>query len=807
MKISFNWLKEHLPIHVEIEEASRILTDTGLEVEGVSAYESIPGSLQGIVVGKVMHVEKHPDADRLNLTRVDVGAESLLDIVCGAPNVAIGQSVAVAMVGAELHPSEGESFTIKKSKIRGAISEGMLCAEDELGLGKGHDGIMVLEDSWTAGSPLSEVFSVYNDTVIEIGLTPNRMDAISHRGVARDLVAYLNLGEEVKMKALDLKVPQGSGGKIKVQVLDNDACARYSGIELKGINVGPSPAWLANRLSAIGLSPINNVVDITNYIMHDLGQPLHAFDADKINGERIHVRKALKGEKFITLDAQNRELHEDDLMICDEKNPLCIAGVFGGKLTGVSEQTTRIFLESAVFDTVSVRKTAKRHQLNTDSSFRFERGVDPEGTLIALAKAVQLLIEVCGAEVSSELVDIYPVPVKPLELELNLEKANALIGVAIPEERVSKILESLDFIISEKNSNIWKLKVPTYRMDVTRQADVVEEILRIHGFNQVPLPDRISYSMRNHSQKNFESIRADVSKLLNGEGYMEVMNNSLSALRYQELLPENEKKSGVHMLNPLSQDLAVLRQRMLWGAMENVAYNVNRQTADLRFFEFGRTYAKSEKGYLEKSCLALTLTGARYAENWDRLRDKTSLYDLRAVVQELIIRAGLEGELKESVLDSTILEDGTVFEVRGKELARVGKVNAKTRKAFDVKQEIFHVEIDWHLLCTFSDSKSFKLQEIPKFPAVRRDLSLLLDTSVRFAEIKDVAQRSGGKLLKDVLLFDVYEGKSLPDGKVSYAIGFIIQDETSTLTDKVVEKLMHEVQANLEKEFKAELRQ
>jgi phenylalanyl-tRNA synthetase beta chain len=807
MKISFNWLKDHLPVHVEIEDASRILTDTGLEVEGVSTYESIPGSLEGLVVGKVMHVEKHPDADRLNLTRVDVGAEALLDIVCGAPNVAEGQTVAVAMVGAELHPSEGEPFTIKKSKIRGAVSEGMLCAEDELGLGKSHDGIMVLKDSWAIGTPLAEVFSVYKDKVIEIGLTPNRMDAISHRGVARDLVAYLNLGEEVKMKSLDLKAPQGSGGKIKVLVLDKDSCTRYSGIELKGIKVGPSPAWLADRLSAIGLSPINNVVDITNYVMHDLGQPLHAFDADKIKGERIHVRKAVKGENFITLDDQKRELHDEDLMICDEKDPMCIAGVFGGKSSGVSELTTRVFLESAIFDTVSVRKTAKRHQLNTDSSFRFERGVDPAGTLIALAKAVQLLTEICGAEISSELVDIYPTPVAPLGLDLNLEKAQALIGVTIPEERISKILESLDFIISEKNSNVWKLKVPTYRMDVTRQADVVEEILRIHGFNQVPLPGRISYSMTNHSQKNYESIRADVSKLLNGEGYTEIMNNSLSALKYQELLPENEKGAGVRMLNPLSQDLGVMRQRMLWGAMENVAYNVNRQAADLRFFEFGKTYSKSEKGYLEKSCLALTLTGARYAENWDRLRDKTSLYDLRAVVQELIIRAGLQGEMKEGVLDSTLLDDGIVFEVRGKELARIGKVNSKTMKAFDVKQEVFHVEIDWHLLCTFSDSKSFKLQEIPKFPAVRRDLSLLLDTNVRFAEIKDVAQRSGGKLLKEVLLFDVYEGKNLPAGKVSYAIGFIIQDETSTLTDKVVEKIMHKVQANLEKEFKAELRQ
>ena len=800
MKISFHWLKDHLPAHVDIDDASRILTDTGLEVEGVSNYESVPGSLSGIVVGKVVQVQEHPDADRLRLTKVDVGTGELLDIVCGAPNVAEGQTVAVATVGAMMYPSEGEPFVIKKSKIRGAVSEGMLCAEDELGIGKSHDGIMVLNEALSIGTPLADALAVYTDKVLEIGLTPNRMDAISHRGVARDLIAYLNLGEPVKIKPIPPIKLDGQGSRI-------NACVRYAGIELKGVKVGPSPDWLVNRLKAIGLSPINNVVDITNYVMHDLGQPLHAFDAAKIKGERVHVRKAVKRELFISLDGVKRELHEDDLMICDEKDPMCIAGVFGGKDSGVSESTKSIFLESAVFDPVMVRKTAKRHQMNTDSSFRFERGVDAEGTVQALSRAVELLIAHCDAKIASELVDIYPVPVKPLEIELDLKKTQALIGVEIPQDRMTKILESLDFTILGRTESTWNLKVPTYRMDVTRQADVVEEILRIHGFNQVPLPRKMSHALVHDANGGGESSRAKVSKLLNGLGYTEVMNNSLSALKYQEILSADEKSNGVKMLNPLSQDLAVMRQYMLWGAMENISYNANRQSAELRFMEFGKTYRTTEKGYAEKMCLALTITGSRYAENWDRPSESSSLYDLRAAVEELMLRAGVDREMKEGPIDSTLFENGIQFEVRGKEIAVLGKVSAKTMKTFDVKQEVFHAEIDWNYLLELKSSKGFKLQDIPKFPSVRRDLSLLLDKSVRFAEIKETAQRSGGKLLKEVRLFDVYEGKNLPEGKVSYAIGFIIQDESATLTDKVVEKIMHKIQTNLENSFKAELRQ
>jgi len=807
MKISFNWLKDHIPTDIQVDEASRILTDTGLEVEGVYDYESIPGSLKGIVVGTVMHVERHPDADFLQLTKVDVGDEQELEIVCGAPNVAQGQKVAVAMIGAMLYPSEGEPFIIKKSKMRGAVSEGMLCAEDELGLGKSHEGIMVLDAKLKNGVPLAQVISLYQDKVIEIGLTPNRMDAISHRGVARDLVAYLNLGEAMSLNDIQVKETVSTGGRIKVMLLDKEGCRRYVGIELKGIKVGPSPEWLSDRLKAIGLAAINNVVDITNYVMHDLGQPLHAFDAEKIKGERVHLRRAVKGEKFTSLDGLERELHEEDLMICDEKDPMCIAGVFGGKSSGVSDQTTRIFLESAAFDPISVRKSAKRHQINSDSSFRFERGVDPNGSRFALNKAVMMLQEICGAEPCSEIIDIYPQPLSSLELSLDLKKVETLIGVAIPHDRMTKILESLDFVVTEKGETSWKLQVPTYRMDVTRQADVVEELLRIHGFNQVPLPGKISHSIVNDEQGNNEAARISVSQLLNGSGYSEVMNNSLSAKRYQSLLENGEEKMGVEMLNPLSQDLAVMRQRMLWGAMENVAYNVNRQAADLRFLEFGKTYQRSEGKYLEKQCLALTLTGSRFAENWDRPSEKSSLYDLRAIVEELLNRAGVSPEMRESVIQDPLYSVSVRFEVRGREIAVLGKVSPKTLRTFDVKQDVFHAELDWEYLCKLKDSKKFKLQEISKFPAVRRDLSLLVDKEIQFSDLSVASQKAGGKRLKEVRLFDVYEGKSLPEGKVSYALGFIIQDELSTLTDKTVEKIMNKIQYSLENEFKAELRQ
>jgi phenylalanyl-tRNA synthetase beta chain len=807
MKISFNWLKDHVPVDMDVNDVARILTDTGLEVEGVSDYESIRGALDGVVVGKVLHVEHHPDADRLKLTKVDVGQGVILDIVCGAPNVAEGQKVAVATVGATLYPSDGEPLTIKKSKIRGALSEGMLCAEDELGLGESHDGIIVLDSGFEIGIALSEVMEVYRDKVIEIGLTPNRMDAISHRGVARDLVAYLSLGEAISLTHQENEIPKAQGGRIKVTVLDTDGCRRYSGIEMEGIQVGPSPDWLANRLKAIGLKPINNVVDVTNYVMHDLGQPLHAFDLDKIKGGRIHVRRALKGEPFVTLDEVRRELSDEDLIICDEKDPMCIAGVFGGALSGVSSGTKRIFLESAAFDPVSIRKSAKRHLLNTDSSFRFERGVDPNGTLKALAKAVSLLQEVCGAKVASDLTDIYPEPLKPLQLALDLERTATLIGVSIVKERMIKILEALDFVIKERTESAWQLEVPTYRMDVTRQADVVEELLRIHGFNQVPLPGKISHSIANRNFGVDESFRSTMSRYLTGRGFTEVMNNSLSAKRSQELLTEIEASEAVVMLNPLSQDLSVLRQRMLWGALDSVAYNVNRQKPDMAFFEFGNTYFKKEGAYGQKSCLALTITGSRYRENWDRPRDKASFYDLKALVDTLINKVKGSRQLEISSMSSELYSEGLSFSVNGKELAHIGVVQKKVAKQFEVKQEVFHAELDWSLMKEMKDKNTFKLQEIAKFPAVRRDLSLLLDQGLKFHDLQTLALKSGGKLLKEVLLFDVYEGDKLPPGKVSYALGFVIQDEQSTLTDKAVEKVMARIQKSLEDEFKAELRQ
>lgn len=804
MKISYNWLKEYINTDLPIEEAARILTDTGLEVEGIENYESVKGGLKGFCLGEVKQVEQHPDADRLKLTKVDVGGDALLDIVCGAPNVAEGQKVAVATVGCEVHMPDGNSFKIKKSKIRGAVSEGMLCAEDELGLGEGHDGIMVIDTDKATGTPLAEVVDIYQDQVIEIGLTPNRSDAISHIGVARDLAAFLNQSNNTEIDIPELKFQKGSGRTIEVELESPERCIRYTGVELKGITVGPSPDWMQNRMKSIGLSPINNVVDITNYVMHETGQPLHAFDREQIGGNCIKVRTARVDEKFTTLDEIERELHEEDLMIADEKDSMCIGGVFGGMNSGVSDSTTSIFLESAIFDQVSVRKSNKRHGINTDSGFRFERGVDPNNPLYALQRAAQLICEITGAEVDSDVTDIYPEKVEPLEMDYDLEAGFRLIGQEIPVDDVKKILNSLDIDVLAANGNIWKLRIPTYRVDVTRQADVVEEILRIYGFNRIELPTQLRNSIVHSAEPDRHGSRARLSLLLNGMGYSEIMCNSLGSAAYPELIEKGEE-TAVSMLNPLSQDLAVLRQSLLWGALESIAYNQNRQMPDLKGFEFGSTYHKDGDGFVQNERVSVFLTGARNEENWDTSSEKSSFYDLEGVVEEVLSRFGIKG-CKRTDSGTGLYSQGRSWMKGEKEIASIGVVDAKILKKFDVKQAVYFADIDWTYITSVSHGKKMQVQEISKFPSVRRDFSLLIDKGVEFQQIKELARKNAGSMLKEVGLFDVYEGKNLPEGKKSYAVSFIIQDENKTLTDKVVDKIMGKIQKSLEAELGASLR-
>lgn len=804
MKISYNWLKEYIDTDLPVDEAAAILTDTGLEVEGVEDYESVKGGLRGFCLGEVKQVAQHPDADRLKTTKVDVGGDSLLDIVCGAPNVAEGQKVAVAVVGCEIHMKDGASFKIKKSKIRGAVSEGMLCAEDELGLGEGHDGIMVIDTDKAVGTPLHEVLDIYQDKVIEIGLTPNRSDAISHIGVARDLAAFLNQTKNTEIQLPELKFQEGKGRNISVDLENPERCPRYTGVELKGITVGPSPAWIQDRMKSIGLSPINNVVDITNYVMHETGQPLHAFDRDKISGNSIKIRVAREGEKFTTLDEVERELHVEDLMIADEKDSMCIGGVFGGMHSGVTVQTTSIFLESAIFDQVSVRKSNKRHGINTDSGFRFERGVDPNNPLFALKRAAQLICEIAGAEVDSDITDIYPEKIQPLELDYDLEAGFLLIGQEIPLDSVKKILNSLDIDVLAAKGNIWKLRIPTYRVDVTRQADVVEEILRIYGFNRIELPTQLRNSIVHSSEPDRHSARERLSFLLNGMGYSEIMCNSLGSAAYPSLM-ENGEESAISMLNPLSQDLAVLRQSLLWGALESIAYNQNRQMPDFKGFEFGSTYHRIGDGFQQNERLSIFLTGERDQENWESPSVKASFFDIEAVVVQVLSRFGIEGCKREDS-NTELYQQGRSWKKGEREVASIGIVDQKIRKKFDVKQAVYFADIDWTYITSVSHRKKMQVRPIPKFPSVRRDFSLLLDKGVDFQQIQELARKNAGPLLKEVGLFDVYEGKNLPEGKKSYAVSFIIQDEKKTLTDKVVDKMMSKIQKSLEGELGASLR-
>ncbi|MBL1280134.1 MAG: phenylalanine--tRNA ligase subunit beta [Fluviicola sp.] len=811
MKISYNWLKEYINIDLPAERACEILTDTGLEVEGLHKVEGVKGGLKGVVVGEVLSCEKHPDADRLNVTTVNIDADEPLQIVCGAPNVAVGQKVIVATVGCTLFPSPEEPFKIKKSKIRGVESFGMICAEDELGLGKSHDGILVLDNSVPVGTQAATYFELEDDYEIEIGLTPNRSDAMGHIGVARDLVAYLNVHEKAN---LSLNIPsvenfkvENNDLKIAISVENEEFCPRYMGTTIKDVKVEASPTWLQKRLRAIGLSPINNVVDVTNFVMHELGTPLHAFDADKLNG-KIVVKTARDKDKFTTLDNVERELSSENLIITDGSETLCIAGVLGGSKSGINENSTSVFLESAYFNAVAIRKTAKMHALNTDASFRFERGVDPNMTEYALKRAALLIQEVAGGTIAMDVVDTNSKPVADWTVEFNYDRCNRLIGHNLPKEMVNDILQNLDIEIVAENGEDVTLKIPTYRVDVTREADVIEEVLRIYGFNNVPIPAKLNSSISYFKKPDAEKVQTVISEMLVGLGCIETLNNSLTKSDYSKklggetVLPER----NVEMLNPLSLDLDVMRQSLVFNALEMVAHNQNRQNADLKLYEFGKTYHKFDSGYSENKRLLIVLSGKREDESWNSSKEKSSYFTIKGTALTIFKRLGLNEMLKEKALKNSLLQDGVQLFVLKNKVGEIGWASAKMKKHFGIKQDVFIADLDWDAIIESLKFSKVKYTELAKTFAVRRDFSLLLDTKITFSEIEDLARACDKKILKEIGLFDVYEGKNLEEGKKSYAVSFKFQDAEKTLKDQQVDAVMEKIREQLEGKLGAELR-
>lgn len=806
MKISYNWLKQFIKIDWKSEETAALLTDLGLEVEIVDKYQSVKGGLEGIVVGHVLTCIQHPDADRLKITTVDLGNGVPVQIVCGASNVAAGQKVPVATIGTTLYDKEGVAFSIKKGKIRGQESHGMICAEDELGLGESHDGIMILDDALMPGTPAATVFKIENDEVFEIGLTPNRADAMSHLGTARDLRAgMLQSGVNVELitpSVSNFRVDKRTL-KIDIDVKEPKLAPRYCGVTISGIEVKPSPAWLQNRLKAIGLNPKNNIVDVTNYVLHELGQPLHAFDASKVNG-KIVVQTLPAGTKFTTLDDIERTLHEEDLMICDEKGPLCIAGVFGGKKSGVSESTNSIFLESAYFNPVSIRKTAKRHQLNTDASFRFERGIDPTITEYALKRAALLIQEVAGGEITSDVVNVYPKKIEDFSVFLNFSKVAKIIGQELPKDTIKKILVSLDIKVNSVSDAGLGLTIPSYRVDVQREIDVIEEILRVYGYNNIDFSKKLNATVSNSPRNEDYKIQNVIATQLNSQGFNEMMANSLTTASYVELSEVLNPANNVTMLNPLSADLATMRQSLLFSGLEAISYNINRKNSDLKLFEFGKTYHNYLAGYEEKKHLTLFLSGNRNQENWTSAQKPSDFFLFKGYVNGILSRLGIQ-KTQNVPVTTDVFSEGIAISVGTEILVELGVVKKSILKHFGIKQEVFFADFNWALILKLIAAK-IKYTEIPKYPEVRRDLALLIDQNVTYDHIYNIARQTEKALLKDINLFDVYEGKNLPEGKKSYALSFTIQDSSKTLTDTQIDKIMSKLQNNFETELGASLR-
>ena len=801
MKISYNWLKDYIDINESAEEVGDVLTQTGLEVEGIEHVEKIKGGLENLVVGEIKECTSHPNADKLKLTKVDIGNGELLPIVCGAPNVAQGQKVIVAPVGTTIYPTEGEPFQIKKAKIRGEASQGMLCAEDEIGLGQSHAGLLILDTDTPVGTPVRELFETGSDEVFEIGLTPNRGDATGHFGVARDLRAFYK-------RPLKLPTPIAKETKIdnpiSVVVENTSSCPRYSGATIRGIKVGPSPDWLQWRLRAIGLSPINNIVDITNYVMMSLGQPMHAFDADQINGGKVVVKNMSTGTKFTTLDEEERELHADDLMICDEKDGMCIAGVFGGITSGVKDSTTSIFLESAYFSADAVRATAMRHSLSTDASFRYERGTDPEMTIPALHMAIDMILELAGGYLASDYTDIYPEKIEPVKIETSYENFHRLIGVELTNERILEILNSLDIETTNITDSSFTATVPLYRSEVTREADLVEEVLRIYGFNNIPLEELFSAGfLASFDEKEPYKIQENLSLYLSGLGMSEIQTNSLTNPKYYQDL----KLGGnpIEILNKSSEELGYMKTSPVYTALESVRHNINRRIPNLQFFEFGKTYELKNEKYKEQEILGLYLTGSKSEESWISESQKADFFDLSKRAYAVLHHLRVDKYTTEPSDGDELFDYGLHIKFNNKVVGRIGKLKATITKYFEIKQEVFYAEFLWKDLIKATRLES-EFTEISKYPEVRRDLSLVLDKQVSYNEIRELAFKSEKKLLTRINVFSVYEGENLEAGKKSYAISFYLQDTTKTLTDKVIDKVMNGLIRTFENEIGAIIR-
>lgn len=802
MTISYNWLKQYIDIPEDPEEIGKVLTSTGLEVEKIEVFETVKGGLKGLVIGEVLTCSKHPNADKLSVTTVDTGS-GISKIVCGAPNVAAGQKVVVALPGTTVYPLKGEPFIIKTARIRGEESQGMICAEDEIGLGENHAGIMVLNTTVKNGTPAAGFFNIETDHIIEIGLTPNRADAASHIGVARDIKASKD--REIRWPSVEIFRTENKNLTIPVTIENPEACLRYSAVTISGVEIRESPSWLKNRLLSIGLTPINNIVDITNFVLHETGQPLHAFDADQIRGKKVIVKTLPAGSRFTTLDNKDRILREDDLMICDAEGGMCIAGVFGGLRSGIAGETKNVFLESACFSPDYIRRTSLHHLLKTDASFRFERGTDPEMTVYALKRAALLMKEIAGGAISSEVIDVYPEKIENRKIRIKDKNIDRLIGKKISREEIFSILERLDISIAEKNETSYVVTVPPYRVDVLREADVVEEILRIYGFNNIELSDTAKTDyFAEFPVKSFDKFKRSVGELLAGNGFYEIWTNSLTNQAYQQKLKTEFPGETIEILNKLSEEQGVLRQTMLFTGLEVCSYNINRKQKELKLFEFGKIYYRKEGKYREEEKLALYMTGNVETENWQRKTKTVNYYDLSQYVSDVLRKCGARN-IQQEVVHDHMLDYGMKLLLGDKEIGRAGKVKTLILKEFGIRQQLFYAELDTSLLFNMANPK-LVIQDVPKFPEVKRDLSLVLDSPVQFDEIYRLAVNTEKKLIREIVAFDVYEGENIPEGKKAYALSFTLLDETKTLTDQEIDKTMERLMEAFEKKLGAVIR-
>ncbi|MCE5345815.1 MAG: phenylalanine--tRNA ligase subunit beta [Bacteroidales bacterium] len=818
MKISYNWIKDYLKTDLEPSKMAEILTGIGLEIEGMDEWVSVKGGLKGVVIGEVLTCVKHPDSDHLSITTVDTGASKPLHIVCGAPNVAAGQKVPVATIGTVLYKDE-ETFEIKKSKIRGELSEGMICAEDELGLGNSHDGIMVLSNDVKPGTPASDYFKITKDFVFEIGLTPNRIDGGSHFGVARDLAAYLNLNGGMEGKAVlpsvaDFK-PDNYDNEYKIIVENTIDCPRYTGITISGVTIAESPEWLKNKLRAVGLNPINNVVDITNFVQYEIGEPLHSFDADMIEGKKVIVKNLPDKTKFITLDQVERTLSSKDLMICNSREGMCIAGVFGGIKSGISESTKNIFLESAYFNPVTIRKTSKRHGLQTDASFRFERGADPNITPWALKRAAMLIKEIAGGKISSPVVDVYPNPIEDTIIEVSYNNINRLIGKKIDRQTIKKILSLLDIEITNENGDYLTLDIPAYRVDVKREADVIEDILRIYGYSNIGLSKHVNSTLSFPEKPNNEKLVNIISDLLSANGFAEIMCNSLNPAAWYEQSPDFDKERLAKLANPLSSDLNAMRQSLLYGGLSSVIWNINRQNLDLKLYEFGHCYYyhKSEgpypktDDYTENAALDLYLTGNTSPQSWNCKTNPTDFFNMKSAVEMILSRLGVRPEdMTTEESDKKYFAESLTYLNENEIVAEAGRVSKSYLNKFDIGQDVYYGHIEWDVLRKLIKTHTISYQELPKYPSVRRDLALLLDRGIKFKQIREIALHTERNILQDISLFDVYESDNLGKNKKSYAVSFVLRDDNKTLTDKNIDRVMNSLIKAYGKELNAQIR-